>query len=140
MTIRVGFVAALLSVFVFGSNLNAGQCFKGCPREMVEEGPVPDEALKTLSERAETIFVGTISGVDPAVPSSPTGEKVHWEAYDKASDKFKATNVITFAVESVWKGEKVDTMKLRGGNLLLIYRKTTKFLLFVGTEDKEGLR
>ncbi len=141
MTVRrVGFVVALLFVFVFVSNPNAGQCFKGCPKEMVEEGPAPDKALKTLIDQSETIFVGTVSSVDPAVPVYPEGEKVDWEAYGKVSDQFEATNVVTFTVDSIWKGEWADTIKLRGDNLLLLYRNTKKFLIFVGKENEKGLR
>lgn len=142
MTARISFVVAFLSALfvVFDSNINARQCLKGCPREFVEEGPVPDEALKNLIPGSEMIFVGTISGVEPAVPVYPEGEKVDWEVYDKASDHFRNTNEITFAVESVWKGEKVATMKLRGNSLLLIYRNTKKFLIFVGKENEEGFR
>ena len=139
MAVRISFIMAL--VFAFGFNLNAGQCFKGCPREVVEEGPVLDEALKTLIAQSEMIFVGTVSGVEPAVPAYPEGGKADWDAYDKLSDEFKATNVVTFAVDSVWKGEKVDTIKLRGGNLLLIYQNTKKFLVFVSEgENTRGLR
>ena len=141
MSVRIGFVVCFSFVLwvMFGSGLD-GQCLKGCPRETVEEGPVPDKMLKNLIREAETIFVGTVSSVEPAVPVYPTGEKVDWEAYDKVSDQFKTTNEVNFVVDSVWKGEKVDTMKLRGGNLLLIYRNTKKFLVFVGKEDNEGFR
>lgn len=134
MNVRIGFVVVFVLSFVLGSNLNAGQCLKGCPREWVEEGPVPDKALKNLIRDSEMIFVGTVSSVEPAVPVYPEGDNVDWSAYSKASDNFRETNEVTFTVESMWKGEKVDTVKLRGDYLLLIYRNTKRFLIFAGKE------
>jgi len=131
---------AVVLAFVLSMSEIAGQCFKGCSREMVEEGAVPAKALKNLIQRSETIFIGTVTSVEPAVPVYPKGENADWEAYSKASDEFRRINVVTFAVESVWKGEKVDTLKLRGDDLLQIYRNTKRFLIFVGKENKDGFR
>jgi hypothetical protein len=133
-------LVASLTLIVLGSNLDAKQCFKGCPREMVEEGPVPAEALKTLIDQAESIFVGTVASVEPSVPAYPTGENRDWKEYYRIYDEFKATNVVTFTVEAVWKGPAVETIKLRGNDLLLIYENTKKFLIFLGKEDEKGVQ
>ena len=136
----IGLILVVVLAFTLGFSEVAGQCLKGCQRQLVEEGPVPDESLKVLIQQSDMVFVGTVSGVEPAIPAYPTGENIDWKAYDKVSDQFEASNEVTFAVESVWKGEKIDTIKLRGGNLLLIYQNTKKFLVFVGKENEEGLR
>lgn len=147
MRFRINLVVALFFMFLLSAlsvSVGAEQCLKGCPRELVAEGKRPEYMLRTLVDESDTIFVGTIKSIEPAVPDYPypakEGEPVDWKEYDKISDHFEKTNEITFAVESVWKGEKADTVKIRGGSLRLIFRHTNKFLIFVGKEDEDGIR
>lgn len=138
MTVRrTVFVVVIL--FVLGVSEIASQnryCCYGLPSRPTEE------SLKALTAKAEVIFVGTVSGIVPAAPVYPTGEKVDWEAYDKVSNQFKATNEVTFNVEVVLKGQKVDALKTKGSDLVLLYdvKVGDKFLIFLHKEDKDGFR
>ncbi|TSC70243.1 MAG: hypothetical protein CEO12_447 [Parcubacteria group bacterium Gr01-1014_46] len=92
----------------------------------------PEIAIKKLADEAEGIFVGTLTAVEPARP-------VEWRK-ESGSGTFGQTNQVTFAVESTLKGEKMETLKTKGSDLVLLYNDTEKFLVFLHKEDKDGFR
>ncbi len=94
-------------------------------------GPRPEVSLKNLTAKAESIFVGTVSSVEPA----------NFKISNNETDElFIANNLITFAVESVLKGAKVGTVVTKGENLVLLYQKPERFLVFLHEENKDGSR
>ncbi len=88
-----------------------------------------DVSLKTLVRNSDTIFVGTLIGVAP---------ENFKPANDKTDNLFIATNKVTFAIEEALMGEmkKNDMLTTKGGNLVLLYKGSKKFLVFLNEEDK----
>ena len=127
MTVRTALVVVF--AFVVGFSKIEGQILKG--EGCCYNAPRTEVSIKNLTAKAEAIFVGTVSAVEPP------NFKV---ANDKSDELFYATNWVTFAVSSVLKGPEMSSIKIKGSDLLGLYDGDSQFLVFLHKEDKDGFR
>ena len=122
---------AVVFAFVFGTTTLVG--WPGpCDNKSQWSRCDPEITIKKLVDKAEGIFVGTITAVEPPRP-------VDWFAHDNSST-FGQTNQVTFSIESTLKGEQMETLKTKGGGLVLGYKDPQRFLVFLHAENKDGFR
>lgn len=127
MTVRTGFVVVL--ALVLGAASVAG--WPGpCNNKWQLSRCNPEISIKNLTAKAEAVFVGTVSRVEPA------DYKI---ANDKTDELFYAANVVTFAVDSSLKGPETLSIAIKGSDLFGLYN-AKQFLIFLHAENKDGFR